>query len=107
MRFGLLLLGLALTGSLAAAPAPAKRQIAVLNDSNSAMLGLQARVPKQTIWQNDILGRYAIGVGLAGKVMLPASGCVYDMLASFDDGSRQQILGVDTCKPGPVVFKGS
>ena len=41
-------------------------------------------------------------------VTLPASNaCVYDFLATFDDGHKLQKLAVDVCKSGTLNFSGS
>lgn len=105
MRAAFLFMGLMLTGAAMADTPP--RQIAILNDSDAAMVRLQARVPKTLPWPHDLLGPYAVGVGLTAKAaMPPGEQCLYDLLASFDDGSKQEMGGVDTCKPGEIIFKG-
>lgn len=103
-----LVLGLAVIGLAAAAgDAASTREIAIYNDSDFAMVQLQARLPNTAPWPLDVLGKYSLGVGRSTKVSLPSDAvCVYDLLATFDDGRKQQLLAVDTCKPATITFKG-
>lgn len=104
MRSGLLAVGLCI---LATAAFAAPRQIAVYNDADFAMVGLQARIPKTKPWPIELLGKHSLGVGRATKASLPANAvCTYDLLATFDDGHKQQKLGVNTCKAGTIRFTG-
>lgn len=105
MRSGLLVMGLCLLASDALAAAP--RQISVYNDADFAMVGLEARLPKTKPWTIELLGKHSLGVGRATKTALPTNAvCTYDLLATFDDGHKQEKLGVNTCKPGTITFTG-
>ena len=94
--------------ALATGAAAAPRQIAIYNDADFAIVELQARAPKTQPWAIDLLGKYSLGVGRAAKATFPANaaGCAYDLLATFDDGRKQQMLNVNTCKPGTITFTG-
>lgn len=93
---------------VAAADAAAPRRIAVYNDSDFAMVQLQARLPKTKPWPIELLGKYSLGVGRSTKAVMPTgAACNYDLLATFDDGHKQQKLNVDTCKPGTIAFSGT
>lgn len=108
MRLWILGLGLAaaLLGARTGGSA-APRQIAIYNDSDFAMVELQARSPKTKPWPFEILGKHSVGVGRAAKAaMPPGPGCVYDLLATFDDGHKQELAAVNTCKPGTISFSG-
>jgi len=104
------MLGLGLAASfLVAQPGAcaAPRQIAIYNDSDFAMVELQARLPKTKPWPFELLGKHSVGVGRAAKAAMPPGAvCVYDLLATFDDGHKQQKLAVNTCKPGTISFAG-
>ncbi len=104
MRPVLCLIFVVLATGVTAAP----RQFAIYNDADFAIVELQARPPKTQNWTIDLLGKYSLGVGRATKATFPANatGCAYDLLATFDDGRKQQMLDVDTCKPGTITFKG-
>ena len=108
MRLWILGMGLAAAvfgaqGGVSAAP----RQIAIYNDSDFAMVELQARLPKTKPWPFELLGKHSVGVGRAAKAAMPPGAvCVYDLLATFDDGHKQQKLAVNTCKPGTISFSG-
>jgi hypothetical protein len=85
----------------------APRQVAIYNDSDFAMVELQARLPKTKPWPFELLGKHSVGVGRAAKAAMPPGAvCVYDLLATFDDGHKQQKLAVNTCKPGTISFAG-
>ncbi len=106
MRLALWLAGSAVV--LVAAAEAAPRQITVYNDSDFAMVRLEARLPRTQPWPIELLGKYSLGVGRDAKAALPDGAvCVYDLLATFDDGHKQQKLAVDTCKPGPISFSGT
>jgi len=86
----------------------APRQIQIYNDSDFAMVALQARPPMATTWPFDLLGKYSLGVGRSQTIALPAGdACVYDFLATFDDGHKLQKLAVNVCKTGTVNFSDS
>jgi hypothetical protein len=105
-----LILGFALflgAEAVAAAPAlaPAPRQVAIYNDSDFALVQLQARAPRTKPWTFELLGKHSVGVGRPGKAaMPPGTVCIYDLLATFDDGHKQQMLAVNTCKAGTIKF---
>ncbi len=104
------MLGLGLAAALFGAQpgaCAAARQIAIYNDSDFAMVALQARLTKPRPWPVELLGKHSVGVGRAAKAaMPPGPGCVYDMLATFDDGHKQELAAVNTCKPGTISFSG-
>jgi len=104
MRLALCLISALLVTGAAAAP----RQIAIYNDADFAIVQLQARAPKTKPWTIELLGKHSLGVGRATKAALPANAtaCAYDLLATFDDGRKQQKLNVNTCKPGTITFTG-
>jgi hypothetical protein len=98
---------LALAVLCAGTAAAAGRQIAIYNDGDFALVGLEARLPKTKPWPIELLGKHSLGVGRTVKVAAPpGAACVYDLLATFDDGHKQQKLAVDTCKAGTVTFSG-
>ena len=100
-----LILGFALFLGAQAAAAAAPRQVAIYNDSDFAMVQLQARAPKTKPWTFELLGKHSVGVGRGAKATMPAGpGCLYDLLATFDDGHKQQMLAVNTCKSGTIKF---
>ena len=104
------ILGLGLAAALFG-PQPgacaAPRQIAIYNDSDFAMVELQARLPKTKPWPFELLGKHSVGVGRAAKAAMPPGAvCVYDLLATFDDGHKQELSAVNTCKPGTISFAG-
>ncbi len=89
----------------ASTPTLAPRQVAIFNDSDFALVQLQARAPKTKPWTFELLGKHSVGVGRGAKANMPAGpGCLYDLLATFDDGHKQQKLAVNTCKPGTITF---
>jgi len=104
------MLGLGLAASfLTAQPGEcaAPRQIAIYNDSDFAMVELQARLPKTKPWPFELLGKHSVGVGRAAKAAMPPGPvCIYDLHATFDDGHKQEKLAVNTCKPGTISFSG-
>src|SRR5215475_3788081 len=101
------ILGFALFLGAEAIASPAPRQIAIYNDSDFAMVQLQARAPKTKLWAFELLGKHSVGVGRGAKANMPTgSACLYDLLATFDDGHKQQKLAVNTCKPGTITFSG-
>jgi len=64
-----------------------------------------ARAPKTKPWTFELLGKHSVGVGRGAKATMPAGpGCLYDLLATFDDGHKQQMLAVNTCKSGTIKF---
>jgi hypothetical protein len=108
MRLWVLGVGLAAAflGAREAASA-APRQIAIYNDSDFAMVELQARLPRTKPWPFELLGKHSVGVGRAAKAAMPPGAvCVYDLLAAFDDGHKQELSAVNTCKPGTISFSG-
>jgi hypothetical protein len=103
----ILIVGLGLVLAAAALADPAPRPIAIYNDADFALVQLQARAPKTAAWTFELLGKHSVGVGRDAKAAAPAGpACVYDLLATFDDGHKQQKLAVDTCKPGTITFSG-
>jgi hypothetical protein len=104
MRFGFCLIFAVFATAAAAAP----RQIAIYNDADFAIVELQARAPKTKPWTIELLGKYSLGVGRATKAKFPANAtaCAYDLIATFDDGRKQQKLNVNICKPGTISFTG-
>jgi hypothetical protein len=94
------LLGIAVTGGVAEA-----RQVQVYNNSDFAMIQLQAKPAHTPAWSQNLIGKYSLGVGRTSPpAKLPDSGCAYDFLATYDDGHKTQRLAVDICKPGAVEF---
>jgi hypothetical protein len=93
---------------LAAGAAAQTRQVPIYNDSDFAMVQLQAKPRTARIWPYDLLGKYSLGVGRGQNVSVPVNqGCIYDFLATFDNGRKQQKL-VDLCKPlRRVSFSGT
>ena len=107
MRTLILGFALLLGAEAVAAPTPAlaPRQVAIYNDSDFALVQLQARAPKTKPWTFELLGKHSVGVGRPGKATMPPGPvCIYDLLATFDDGHKQQMLAVNTCKAGTITF---
>jgi len=100
-------IGLAIAGSsiVIAAAIAAPTQIHVYNDSNFAMVELKARPHQAKAWPYTLLGKYSLGVGRSQTVAPPSGqACVYDFLATFDDGHTLQKQGENICKPHTLDF---
>ena len=94
------LFGIAIAGGAAEA-----RQVRVYNNSDFAMIQLQAKPPHAPAWTQNLIGKYSLGVGRTSQpATLPDAGCAYDFLATYDDGHKTQRLAVNVCKPGAIEF---
>jgi hypothetical protein len=105
-RASLAVLAATLLGAdLMAGPAVA-RDIRVYNNSDFAMIQLQAKPARAPAWaQNNLIGKYSLGVGRTSAASrLPDAPCAYDFLATYDDGHKTQRLAVNVCKPGAIEF---
>jgi|SRR5215471_7058308 len=94
----------ALFGAAIANGAAEARPVQVYNNSDFAMIQLQAKPARTPAWTLNLIGKYSLGVGKTQPASLPDAGCSYDFLATYDDGHKTQRLGVDVCKPGAVEF---
>jgi hypothetical protein len=84
----------------------AAREVHIYNNSDFAMIQLQARPAHAPAWtENNLIGKYSLGVGRTSPpASLPDTGCAYDFLATYDDGHKTQRLAVNVCKPGAIEF---
>jgi hypothetical protein len=90
-------------GALAASAAEA-RPVQVFNNSDFAMIQLQAKPSRTPAWTQNLIGKYSLGVGKTASATVPGAGCAYDFLATYDDGHKTQRLGVDVCRAATIEF---
>ena len=93
------------SGVIAAAGPAAGRDVQVYNNGDFALIQLQAKPAHTAAWTENLIGKYSLRVGKTAPAKLNDMACVYDFLATYDDGHKTRRLAVDVCKPGPIEFK--
>jgi hypothetical protein len=101
---GMAALAATLLGVVVAAGPGAARSVRVYNNSDFAMVQLQAKPTRAPAWTQNLIGKYSLGVGRTAPAAVPDGACAYDFLATYDDGHKTQRLSVDVCKPGTIEF---
>ncbi len=94
-----------LLGVIVGAGPAAARPVRVYNNSDFAMIQLQAKPAHAPVWTENLIGKYSLGVGRTAPATLNNGVCAYDFLATYDDGHKTQRLAVDVCKAAPIEFK--
>jgi hypothetical protein len=101
---GSLAVTVALLGAVLVAGAAVARPVQIYNNSDFAMIQLQAKPAHTRAWTENLIAKYSLGVGKTQAARLQDAGCAYDFLATYDDGHKAQRLAVNVCRPGAIEF---
>lgn len=104
MRAKVWIAGASIAAVVAAAVSAEAKTIKVFNPTPYAIVSLQAKKPGAKEWDDDKLGKTALGVGKVKEVDLDTADCNWDMLATFDDGHKVEKKNVDMCKTDVLQF---
>jgi hypothetical protein len=97
MRKTFRLAGLSTATLLAVVSVAEAKTIKIFNPTPYAIVSLQAKKPAAKDWNDDMLGKTALGVGKIVEVELDTTDCHYDLRATFDDGHKVEKSNVDVC----------
>src|ERR1700749_608531 len=90
----------------AAAFADSGKTVTFQNDTNAAIVKLQARATGTKVWPADAIKQVPLGVKKARPLTLAmAAACKYDLFLTFDDGRQLILQAVDVCGKPPVSIK--
>jgi hypothetical protein len=90
------IVGASLAVVAATAIAEAKT-IKIFNPNPYAMVSLEVKKPTAKEWDDDRLGKTALGVGKVRDVDVDTADCHWDLRATFDDGHAVEKKNVNLC----------
>jgi len=96
--------GASVAAFVAAATMAEAKTIKIFNPTPYAMVSLQTKKPAAKEWDEDKLGKTALGVGKIKEVELDTADCHWDLLATFDDGHKVEKKNVDMCTTDVFQF---
>jgi hypothetical protein len=92
---------------LGAAPANAQdRHVAIVNETQHAIVQFYASNVERGTWEEDILGEAVLPVGQTANINIDdgSGACMYDFKAVFDDGEELVRNGINVCTTSTYTY---
>jgi hypothetical protein len=84
----------------------AQQNFTVVNNTGHTVMRLNVSASNDNSWGPDILGRGTLGNGESAEVTFPhdTSQCMWDIRATYDDGTNTEMRGVNLCTVATVTL---